>query len=503
MSEERKPFGGGGSFGASSINTGGWQARVDWAQVTEDLKNVEDFFAEKIQAGRDRRQTRAEEAGYADAKSFRKGLKAEKAQAEGKLKKYERKAGKANRLEGGTLLDKNKKEEEEKKNNQEQNNQEQNNQEQDSPNNFNLSNIFPLSSKRSPMKFGTVDKALISAYRGASQQTVDYGDVRKKIETAYKAKVASVAQEELESYDINEASVEGFKGFGNGHQVATEYFTDAKERLAELKSKAATVGYKGRKYRALKQEMQRIEDDAIVMNNLMKKLQDQKLEWVQTNGYGPDGNGINTYSAGSNQTNQHYLNEIFSKNAPMIMEDGKMVFQVKDLDNPESTKNITLDQALEGVYKVDLNSKNALKDYRQSLRRDVSDNLEFDEDKVRADIEYMLKGANDNKLMSWMHDDLNGQGKSFKDDLQAYSNNLDTPLNVDDMLNASSDLWSSTIGEGEETHGEIMKKELIEYYVEVARNTYNKYQKASNNKGSYSESGKDNTFDKGFEQYVV
>ena len=63
MSEERKPFGGGGSFGASSINTGGWQARVDWAQVTEDLKNVEDFFAEKIQAGRDRRQARAEEAG--------------------------------------------------------------------------------------------------------------------------------------------------------------------------------------------------------------------------------------------------------------------------------------------------------------------------------------------------------------------------------------------------------------------------------------------------------
>jgi len=489
MSEERKPFGGGGSFGASSINTGGWQARVDWAQVTEDLKNVEDFFAEKIQAGRDRRQARAEEAGYLDAKSFRKGLKANKAKADAaaaeegsrkqkrKQKKYERKADKANLLEGGTLLD--------------------------SPNNFNLSNIFPLSSKRSPMKFGTVDRGLISAYRGASQQTVDYGDVRKKIETAYKAKVASVAQEELESYDINEASVEGFKGFGNGHQVATEYFTDAKERLAELKSKAATVGYKGRKYRALKQEMQRIEDDAIVMNNLMKKLQDQKLEWVQTNGYGPDGNGINTYSDGSNQTNQHYLNEIFSKNAPMIMEDGKMVFQVKDLDNPESTKNITLDQALEGVYKVDLNSKNALKDYRQSLRRDVSDNLEFDEDKVRADIEYMLKGANDNKLMSWMHDDLNGQGKSFKDDLQAYSNNLDTPLNVDDMLNASSDLWSSTIGEGEETHGEIMKKELIEYYVEVARNTYNKYQKASNNKGSYSESGKDNTFDKGFEQYVV
>jgi hypothetical protein len=492
MSEERKPFGGGGSFGASSINTGGWQARVDWAQVTEDLKNVEDFFAEKIQAGRDRRQARAEEAGYSDAKSLRKGLKADKARAdkeeakEGswkrkrKEKKYERKAKKALLLDGETTkFDK------------------------ESPIPFKLSNIFPLSSKRSPMKFGTVDKALISAYRGSSQQTVDYGDIRKKIETAYKAKVASVAQEELESYDINEASVEGFKGFGNGHQVATEYFTDAKERLAELKSKAATVGYKGRKYRALKQEMQRIEDDAIVMNNLMKKLQDQKLEWVQTNGYGPDGNGINTYSAGSNQTNQHYLNEIFSKNAPMIMEDGKMVFQVKDLDNPESTKNITLDQALEGVYKVDLNSKNALKDYRQSLRRDVSDNLEFDEDKVRADIEYMLKGANDNKLMSWMHDDLNGQGKSFKDDLQAYSNNLDTPLNVDDMLDASSDLWSSTVGEGEKTHGEIMKEELIEYYVEVARNTYNKYQKASNNKGSYSESGKDNTFDKGFEQYVV
>ena len=344
------------------------------------------------------------------------------------------------------------------------------------------------------MKFGGGDAGFIANYRKSSPKQVNYGNIRSQIDAvadAYKSQVEALAKKELEAYDINEASVEGVKGFGNGQNMATEYFTAQKEELARLKNEAAKTNYRGKRYKNLKLKMQEIEDNSINMNNRMKELQDAKLEWVTANGYGPEGNGISTYSNGSNKENKHYLNEIFSKNAPVMMVDGKMVFAVKDPSTGES-KTMSLDDAMEGVYKIDKRSKDALKDQRDSLRKSVKDNLSFDEGAIKSDLDYMLKDASDNQLMSWMHDDLNGIGRSFIEDFAA----ANTGLSEDD-LNPSSDLWKK------EGFVDVLKEELIEYYIEVARSTYNKYQKASNNKGSYSESGKDNTFDKGFEQYVV
>ena len=476
MAEEKKDksFGSGASFGAGTSVPGSWTSRVDWGKVASDLKNVEDLIAGKTERQL-RRKEEAQEEGYEDRKSMRKGKKV--AKVEEKMDALDPESKKYKRLEKKAERKASKRDYTE---------------EEDSA--FPLKSYFPLHSKKSPMKFGGGDAGFIANYRKSSPKQVNYGNIRSQIDAvadAYKSQVEDLAKKELEAYDINEASVEGFKGFGNGQNMATEYFTAQKEELARLKNEAARTNYRGKRYKNLKLKMQEIEDDSINMNNRMKELQDAKLEWVNTNGYGPDGNGISTYSNGSNKENKHYLNEIFSKNAPVMMVDGNMVFTIKDPTTGEP-KTMSLDEAMKGVYKIDQRSKDALKNQRQELRKSVSDNLSFDEGAIQSDLDYMLRDAGDNQLMSWMYDDLNGTGRSFIEDFAA----ANTGLSEDD-LNPSSELWK------QEGFVDVLKEEIKEYYLEMSRGTYNKYQKASNNKGSYSESSGENTFEKGFEQYVV
>lgn len=508
MAEEKKDksFGSGASFGAGTAVPGSWTSRVDWGKVASDLKNVEDLIAGKTERQL-RRKEEAQELGFADRKEMRqakradkKALKKDKKDQKDQLKEMQDKgyADKDGNLTDAGKAEKERRDEEfsEKQWDQtaeEEYDQAEENQveEDDSPATF--KSYFPLHSKKSPMKFGGGDAGFIANYRKSSPKQVNYGNIRSQIDAvadAYKSQVEALAKKELEGYDINEASVEGFKGFGNGQNMATEYFTAQKEELARLKNEAAKTNYRGKRYKNLKLKMQEIEDNSINMSNRMKELQDAKLEWVTTNGYGPEGNGISTYSNGSNKENKHYLNEIFSKNAPVIMVDGKMVFTIKDPSTGES-KTMSLDDAMEGVYKIDQRSKDALKGQRDGLRKSVKDNLSFDEGAIQSDLDYMLRDAGDNQLMSWMYDDLNGTGRSFIEDFAA----ANTGLSEDD-LNPSSELWKK------EGFVDVLKEEIKEYYLEMSRGTYNKYQEASNNKGSYSEPEAENTFEEGFEQFL-
>lgn len=463
-------------FGKPTVTTSNWSARVDWAKVAEDLQPVEDLIADKIQEGRDRRQARAEEAGYADAKSFRKGRKANKALAEGKQKKYERKAGKANLLEGGTML---------------------NPQEEDSPTNFNLSNLFPLlkdknKKKNSPFNFGSADPNLVSMFRRTSQAmygSTGMSEARKQIDAvqaAYKKKIAEAAQVELQEYDIAKAD-SGFKDFGNGGAESQAWLEEKKSELAALKNEAAKIGYRGKKYKALKEKMQVIEDETNTLNSSMRQVQDAKLEWVETNGYGPKGNGIDTYSNGSDETNRNYLNQIFSKNSQMIIDkaDGNAVkFIVTDSNGDPQT--VRLQDVTKDVYKKDVKGRDDIRKYKDKMKTVVTGNLDYDVDQTTADLEFMLEGASPAKLMSWMHDDILGSGKSFVESYAQF--NKDLVKAYPDAFKVNSDIWNKVIDEeNQKTFGDFMKEEMIEFYQRGVQQTYNKYQKASNNKGSESE----------------
>ncbi len=532
MAEEKKDnktFGSGKSFGAGTSVPGSWTSRVDWGKVASDLKSVEDLISGNTERQL-RRKEEAQELGFEDRKSMRKGNKVAKLEEEMKglspdSKKYKRLEKKVERKKSKieyTEAEQKRREEEEEKKKQEGNTDSKKSTDSEDNSTLNTNTVdrdisvsgrtdenkkkdatavpmldrgfFPLSSKKnkSPMKFGGGDANFIANYRKSSPKQVNYGDIRSQIDAvadAYKSQVEALAKKELEAYDINEASVEGFKGFGNGQNMATEYFTAQKEELARLKNEAAKTSYRGKRYKNLKLKMQEIEDNSINMNNRMKELQDAKLEWVTANGYGPEGNGISAYSNGSSQEKKHYLNEIFSKNAPVQMTDGQMIFTIKDPTTGEP-KQMTLEQAMEGVYKIDERSRTALKNQRDALRKSVKDNLSFDEGAIKSDLDYMLRDANDNQLMSWMYDDLNGTGRSFIEDFAA----ANTGLSEED-LNPSSDLWKK------EGFVDALREEIKEYYLEMSRSTYNKYQVASNNKGIPSDPVS-NTFEEGFEQFL-
>lgn len=504
MAEEKKDnktFGSGASFGAGTSVSGSWTSRVDWGKVASDLKNVEDLIAGKTERQL-RRKAEAQELGFEDRKEMRKAkragkkdLRENKKNEKDQLKEMQKKGyvDKDGNMTDAGKAEKERREQEDFENLMEEEiDQAEENQEEEDDSPMTFKSYFPLLSKKSPIKFGGGSASFIRNYRQSSPKQVNYGDLRSQIDAvadAYKSQVEALAKKELEAYDINEASVEGFKGFGNGQNMATEYFTAQKEELARLKNEAAKTNYRGKRYKNLKLKMQEIEDNSINMNNRMKELQDAKLEWVTANGYGPEGNGISAYSNGSSKEKRHYLNEIFSKNAPVQMTDGKMIFTIKD-PNTGEPKQMTLEQAMEGVYKIDERSREALKNQRDALRKSVKDNLSFDEGAVQSQLDYMLRDAGDNQLMSWMYDDLNGTGRSFVEDFAA----ANTGLSEED-LNPSSDLWKK------EGFVDALREEIKEYYLEVSRSTYNKYQVASNNKGVPSDPV-GNTFEEGFEQFL-
>ena len=367
-----------------------------------------------------------------------------------------------------------------------------NNEDDDNPIKYNVNRFFPLSSKKnkSPMKFGGGNANLINAYRRTSQQMnqgPNWSKVREDIErgqAAYEEKIKEAAQTELEQYNINAAD-SGFKEFGDGQAAAMRYFDDKKKQLAQLKQDAAKNKYRGKKYRDLKDQMQKIEDETDALNGGMKAVQDKKLQWVKDNGYGPDGNGIDSYSAGSDPKDKHLLDQIYSKNARMFIDTDNSDAIMFEVTYEGEKDVVSLNELTQKVYKKDTKSRVALSDYRNTLKKNVKENLDFDGDRTMADINYMLSGANTGKIMSWMWDDIDGTGKSFEQNfLDAFGDTIPEEMK-EDLFNANSALWKQADEEGV-TFGEHMKREIAEYYTEGLRNSYNTFQGAKPERGNQS-----------------
>ena len=509
------------TFGGGTLKTSNWQAKVDWAKVAADLKPVDDYIAGKIQDGKDRRKMAAETG--MERSDIRKMQRAERKDAKGKGDKADKIRGKVdeadqekydaysrgdevaetkttennstendnetqsletNTIDRSLAVDgKSDKEKEEEENNEDENG---------SPAEYNVNRFFPLSSKKnkSPMKFGGGNANLINAYRRTSQQMSqgpNWSKVREDIErgqAAYEEKIKEAAQTELEQYNINAAD-SGFKEFGDGQAAAMRYFDDKKKQLAQLKQDAAKNKYRGKKYRDLKDQMQKIEDETDALNGGMKAVQDQKLQWVKNNGYGPDGNGIDSYSAGSDPKDKHLLDQIYSKNARMFIDADNSDAIMFEVTYEGGKEVVSLDQLTQKVYKKDTKSRVALSDYRNTLKKNVKENLDFDGDRTMADINYMLSGANTGKIMSWMHDDVDGTGTSFKQNfLDAFSETIPEGME-EDLFNANSALWKQKDEDGV-TFGEHMQREIAEYYTEGLRNSYNTFQGAKPERGNQS-----------------
>ena len=486
---------------------GGWSARVDWQQVADSWQPAVDKLTAKIEEKRAAKDALAQEEGYADRKSMRKGQRVAKLEGKmedldpesGKYKRLEnrakRKASKINYTEDLTLKDHTC----EISNNEEK---------KESSIKAKAENFFPLlksKGKVSPLKFGRANATLINSTRRAAQAQFGGSDsgfsqAAKAFDTvwnSYNEKIKESATQELEDYDIAKADI-GFKGFGNGANESKRVLGDLKNNMAKLKSDALKANYRGPKFNEIKEKLQTLEDKADVLNSNMITLQGQKDDWAEANGYSGNNNtGNSIYSQGSNDVNISYLNQINSKNARMVIDDEDMSikFEVTGVDG--STKLMSYEEASKGVYLMDTKGQKDYLKYSKQIIDDLRINKsEFREDKAKSKINAMLKGASDAKIISWMKDDLTGDGTSFYESYEAKF--PETVAEFPDAFKPGSETWKTPL-EGGATFGDMMIEEMKEYYLEKLRGEYNFY---SNSLDKGEESSSTTSIDNVFDQYL-
>ena len=466
---------------------GGWSARVDWQQVADSWQPAMDKLTAKIEEKRAAKKENEEKPGL------------EEEQLPGYDKPQDHEEVTQDMLDNpkdyGNEITEDYKAMEEP-------------EEEDSPIEAKAENFFPLlksKGKVSPLKFGRADATLIKSTRRAAQAQFGGGDsgfsqAAKAFDTvwnSYNEKIKESATQELEDYDIAKADV-GFKGFGNGANESKRILGDLKNNMAKLKSDALKANYRGPKFNEIKENLQTLEDKADVLNSNMVTLQGQKDDWAEANGYSGNNNtGNSIYSQGSNDVNMSYLNQINSKNARMIIDDEDMSIKFEVTGADGSTKLMSYEEASEGVYLMDTKGQKDYLKYSKQIVDDLRINKsEFREDKAKSKINSMLKGASDAKVISWMKDDLTGDGTSFYESYEAQF--PETVAEFPDAFKPGSETWKTPL-EGGATFGDMMIEEMKEYYLEKLRGEYNFY---SNSLDKGEESSSTTSIDNVFDQYL-
>lgn len=467
---------------------GGWSARVDWQQVADSWQPAMDKLTAKIEEKRAAKKESEEKPGL------------EEEQLPGYEKPQDHEEVTRDMLDnpkdyGNEITEEDYEAMEEP-------------EEGDSPMEAKAENFFPLlrnKGKVSPLKFGRADATLIKSTRRAAQSQFGGGDsgfsqAAKAFDTvwnSYNEKIKESATQELEDYDIANADV-GFKGFGNGANESKRVLGDLKNNMAELKSNALKANYRGPKFNEIKENLQTLEDKADVLNTNMVTLQGQKDDWAEANGYSGNNNtGNSIYSQGSNDVNMSYLNQINSKNARMVVDDEDMSIKFEVTGADGSTKLMSYEEASEGVYLMDTKGQKDYLKYSKQIIDDLRINKsEFREDKAKSKINAMLKGASDAKVISWMKDDLTGDGTSFYESYEAQF--PETVAEFSDAFKPGSETWKTPL-EGGATFGDMMIEEMKEYYLEKLRGEYNFYS-SSLDKGE--ESSSTTSIDNVFDQYL-
>jgi hypothetical protein len=484
----------------------GWEGYVNWDRVAESFQPFVDNIGEKLQERRDAKDKLAQEEGYADSKSMRKGQ--DVAELEEKMEGLDPESRKYKRLERrakrkaskiGYTEDLTKKEvytalPDNTNNDNTSGDEDENENDQGSPNEANVENFFPLLKNKgkisSPIKFGKADTTLVkvagqvarSSYGAPTGQAM--GDALNKIWQNYTDKLKEAKKIELDAYDFSKTS-KGFDDFGNGRTACTNFLKDKKTELAKLKEKALKTPFKGRKYRSVLDEITKLETEVETLNNNMSRIQQQKDMWAEANGHSGDNmTGISQYSKGSDGTKINFMDQIMTKNAELFIdtEDGNAIkFMVTGKDGEKYP--MTYEQASQGVFLKDIRGQKRFSDYRKKMVDDLRINrMPFREDQALADITYLLEDASYSRVTSWMHDDIDGDGKSFIDDYAQF--NKDLVETYPDAFKPGSELWNTSMGEDSEfeTFGDYMVAELKEYYVERLRSEYNMYNTSLNRK---------------------
>ena len=349
----------------------------------------------------------------------------------------------------------------------------------------------------SPLNYGRADATLIAGARRmgeAGRQSDPFAEATSIIDRAllFKKSQRAATRKELDNISLEDID-NGFTGFNGGAEACQGYLSEAKRELASLKAKALKSSPDSVEFQEYKSKMTSIENRWKKLNTAMSSLQTEKGGWVEMNGKGvkndpnSESDGRFRYSNGTlieGNTSFDYMNQIMNKSATMIINNkGDIEFDVATTDasgQPTGeTALVTLESLQDNIFERDESGMGAFTKYKESVSDNQKNNLQFDQGAAES-LSNQLFGSNlgePNKrtMVSWMYDDLDGDGKTFLEDWGS-------------MLNVDLDQFKSTASwdkkymipsedggmvETDQTVGEFLRDELKQYYVERLRGFHN------------------------------
>jgi hypothetical protein len=348
----------------------------------------------------------------------------------------------------------------------------------------------------SPMKYGRADATLIAGVRRMNQarnsvnifQPID--DLVDRVRLMRQS-VRDKANKELEQYSLEKTN-DAFSTFKNGTNAATQYLSEQKKLMSDLKARAELVGVNSPEYPKLKEQVIAIEDKWKALNTQMVNIQTAKDTWANMHGKG-EGEGNNDgrfrYSNAMLDLPEYdYLNQIHSGQADMLINnEGQIEFVVANMNATGETMVVSLDDLENSIYKRDDAGLEAYAKYRSQVESTQKNNLPFNQGKAESLVNQLFgtrQDPNKKNMVSWMYDDLDGDGKTWIDDFSLENPDFDANL-----FSPNAD-WNQMYNE-DQTVGEWLRDELKAYYVERLRGFHNNLVKA-NGKSTISEYGTGN-----------
>lgn len=345
-------------------------------------------------------------------------------------------------------------------------------------------NPITMAFMKSPMKYGRADATLIAGIRRMNQAGKQYNafsgvnDLVDRV-ALMKESVRKKAQKELDQYSVEETN-NGFNKFKNGTNACTQYLSEQKKAMSDLKAKAENLNTNSPKFKQIKSEIIAIEDKWKALNTQMTEVQTNRDDWANMHGKG-EGEGNNDgrfrYSNATLDTPEYdYLNQIHSGQADMLISpNGQIQFVVGNMDASGQTSIVTLDQLNETIFERDEDGLSAFAKYRQEVAKNQKENLPFSQGKAESLVNQLFgtkQDPNKKVMVSWMYDDLDGDGKTWIDDFT-----LEYP-DVDISKYSAGANWSEPYDENQNI-GEWLRDELKSYYVERLRGVHNDMHKAN------------------------
>ncbi len=349
---------------------------------------------------------------------------------------------------------------------------------------------------RSPIKQSLFLAAKAAAYDPKSKnigsvidkQAAAMQNARYEVQKTLKDRVVK----SLEDFTPDVVGLEGFDSFNNGKQACTEFGLTLKKQIAEKKARALELNPYSIAYKENINEINKLITASKNLNLEQTKLKNLKKEWGKTS-------INNMYSDGSSKLTRYYLDQVMTQTAPMRLdENGKAIFDVVKMDNPNETIEVTIDDLNKNLFlKVDASQNYT--NIQEQIRDDVRNGVEeFDRVGVEGYWTNSIapswrEGTQDHVILSWIHDRPEGRIKSYKENF-ADANPGFSEEQIEEIFNYDTADWDVIYADGK-TLRQLIYEDIVNYNTNLVENYYNKQKKIEDKYSRQDNFGVSDQFD--------